>query len=76
MDMIERALINIFKEDGREVKKITDSTVTVVGFKEVTYNYKVDREQDSLTITNKIGAKVYEKSIRSYQDLSVSVTID
>lgn len=73
MDMIERALINIFKEEGREVKSITDNTVTVVGFKEVTYNYKVDREQDLITITNKIGAKVYEKSIRSYQDLSVTI---
>ena len=76
MDMIEKALINIFKEDGREVKKITDSTVTVVGFREVIYNYKVDIEQDLIIITNKIGATVYEKSIRSYQDLNITVTID
>ena len=76
MNRIEKALINIFKEEGREVKSITDNTVTVVGFTEVTYNYKVDREQDSLTITNKIGATVYEKSIRSYQDLNITVTID
>ena len=76
MNRIEKTLINIFKEEGREVKSITDNTVTVVGFTEVTYNYKVDREQDSLTITNKIGATVYEKSIRSYQDLNITVTID
>ncbi len=76
MNRIEKTLINIFKEEGREVKSITDNTVTVIGFKEVIYNYKVDREQDLIIITNKIGATVYEKSIRSYQDLNITVTID
>lgn len=73
MDQVKRAITNIFKEEGRTVKEITDNTVTAVGFREVTYNYEVDREQDLITITNKIGAKVYEKSIRSYQDLSVTI---
>ncbi len=73
MDKVKRAITNIFKEEGRTVKEITDNTVTAVGFREVTYNYEVDREQDLITITNKIGAKVYEKSIRSYQDLSVTI---
>lgn len=74
MNRIEKALINIFKEEGREVKSITDNTVTVIGFKEVIYSYKVD--EDLIIITNKIGATVYEKSIRSYQDLNITVTID
>lgn len=74
MDMIERALINIFKEENRAVIDITDNTVTVGGLKEITYNYTV--EGDIITITNKLGAKVYEKSIRSYQDLNVYVTMD
>ena len=52
MNRVEIAIRNIFKEENREVKNITDNTVTVVGFKEVTYNYKVDREQDLITITN------------------------
>ena len=74
MDMIERALINIFKEENRAVIDITDNTVTVGGLKEITYNYTV--EGDIITITNKLGAIVYEKSIRSYQDLNITVTID
>ena len=74
MDMIERALINIFKEENRAVIDITDNTVTVGGLKEITYNYTV--EGDIITITNKLGAIVYEKSIRSYQDLNVYVTMD
>lgn len=74
MDMIERALTNIFKEENRTVIDITDNTVTVGGLKEITYNYTV--EGDIITITNKLGAIVYEKSIRSYQDLNVYVTMD
>lgn len=74
MNRIERALINIFKEDGREVKKITDNTVTVVGLREATYNYIV--EEDLIIITNKRGITEFEKYISSYQDLNIAVTID
>ena len=41
MDQVKRAIINMFKEDGRTVTDITDHTVTAVGFREVTYNYEV-----------------------------------
>ena len=71
---IEKALINIFKEDGREVKSITTDTVTVVGLRETTYTYTVDK--DLITIANKRGITEFEKYISSYQDLNVSVTID
>ncbi len=74
MNRIEKALINIFKEDGREVKSITNNTVTVVGLKEVTYNYEVDN--DLIVITNKRGIIEFEKYISSYQDLKIKVTID
>ena len=74
MNRIEKALINIFKEEGREVKSITDNTVTVIGFKEVIYTYKVN--EDSLTITNKHGVTEFEKYISSYQDLKITVKID
>lgn len=74
MDRIERAIVNIFKEDGREVKSITNNTVTVVGLKEVTYNYEVDN--DLIVITNKRGIIEFEKYISSYQDLKIKVTID
>ena len=74
MDQVKRAITNIFKEEGRTVKEITDNTVTVDGFREVTYKYKV--EDDTIIITNKSGSTVYEKSIRSYQDLNVSAIIE
>lgn len=74
MHRIEIAIRNIFKEQGYTVKSITENTVTVDRFKEVTYNYTV--QDDLIIITNKIGVTVYEKSIRSYQDLNISVTID
>ena len=74
MDRIERAIVNIFKEDGREVKSIANNTVTVVGLKEVTYNYEVDN--DLIVITNKRGIIEFEKYISSYQDLKIKVTID
>ena len=74
MDQVNRAIINIFKEEDRTVKEITDNTVTVDGFREVTYKYKV--EDDTIIITNKLGSTVYEKSIRSHQDLDVKVIIE
>ena len=74
MDQVKRAIKNVFKEEGRTVKEITDDTVTVAGFREVTYKYKV--EDDTVVITNKLGSTVYEKSIRSHQDLNVSAIIN
>ena len=74
MNKVELAIINMFKEEGRTVKEITDNTVTVAGFREVTYKYKV--EEDKVVITNKLGSTVYEKSIRSHQDLDVKVIIE
>lgn len=74
MNKLEVAIKNVFKEESRTVKEITDNTITVDGFKEVTYNYTV--EGDTIVITNKLGSTVYEKSIRSHQDLDVKVIID
>ena len=74
MNKVEVAIKNIFKEEGRAVTDITVDTITVDRFKEVTYNYTV--QDDTIIITNKLGSTVYEKSIRSYQDLNISVTID
>ena len=74
MNRIEKAIINIFKEEGRAVTDITVDTITVDGFKEVTYNYTV--QDDTIIITNKLGSTVYEKSIRSHQDLDVSAIIE
>ena len=74
MNKLEVAIKNVFKEEGRTVKEITDDTVSVDGFREVTYKYKI--EGDKVVITNKLGSTVYEKSIRSYQDLNVSAIIN
>ena len=74
MNKVEVAIKNLFFEECRTVKEITDNTITVDGFKEVTYNYTV--QDDTIIITNKLGSTVYEKSIRSYQDLDVKVIID
>ena len=75
MDQVKRAIKNIFKEEGaRTVTDITVDTITVAGFREVTYKYKV--EGDTVVITNKLGSTVYEKSIRSHQDLDVSAIIE
>ncbi|MBP3932058.1 MAG: hypothetical protein J6D47_21105 [Peptostreptococcaceae bacterium] len=75
MDKVKRAITNVFKEEeGRTVTDITVDTITVAGFREVTYNYEV--EGDKVVITNKLGSTVYEKSIRSYQDLNVIAIIN
>ena len=74
MDQVKRAITNVFKEESRTVKEITDNTVTVAGFREVTYKYEVIG--DIVKVTNKLGSTVYEKSIRSYQDLDVSAIIN
>ena len=74
MDQVKKAIINMFKEQGRTVKEITDNTVTAVGFREVTYNYEVIG--DIVKVTNKAGLIQFKRSIRSYQDLDVKVIID
>lgn len=74
MDQVKKAIKNVFKEESRTVKEITDNTVTVAGFREVTYNYTI--QDDTIIITNKLGSTVYEKSIRSHQDLDVSAIIE
>ena len=51
MNKLEVAIKNVFKEEGRTVKEITDDTVTAVGFREVTYNYEVIG--DIVKVTNK-----------------------
>ena len=75
MNKVEVAIKNLFFEEGRTVKEITDNTVTVDGFREVTYKYKV--EEDKVVITKgKQDLVAYKKSIRSYQDLNVSAIIN
>ena len=74
MDQVNRAIINIFKEESRTVKEITDTTVTVAGFREVTYNYEVIG--DIVKVTNRAGLIQFKKSIASYQDLNVSAIIE
>ena len=75
MNKVEVAIKNLFFEEGRTVKEITDNTVTVAGFREVIYKYKV--EDDTIIITKgKQDLVAYKKSIRSYQDLNVSAIIE
>lgn len=75
MNKLKRAITNVFEEEGRTVKEITDTTITVDGFREVTYKYKI--EGDTVVITKgKQDLVAYKKSIRSYQDLNVSAIIN
>ena len=74
MNKLEVAIKNVFKEEGRTVKEITDNMIIVDGFREVTYKYEVIG--DIVKVTNKLGSTVYEKSIRSYQDLNVGAIIN
>ena len=75
MNKVEVAIKNLFFDEGRTVKEITDNTVTVAGFREVIYKYKV--EDDTIIITKwKQDLVAYKKSIRSYQDLNVSAIIE
>ena len=71
---VEVAITNVFGEEARTVKEITDNTVTAVGFREVTYNYEVIG--DIVKVTNRAGLIQFKRSIRSYQDLDVKVIID
>ena len=72
--VVKRAIKNLFFEESRTVKEITDNTVTVAGFREVTYKYEVIG--DIVKVTNKAGLIQFKKSIRSYQDLNVSAIIN
>ena len=75
MNKLEVAIKNVFKEEGRTVKEITDNMIIVDGFREVTYKYKI--EGDTIIITKgKQDLVAYKKSIRSYQDLNVSAIIN
>ena len=65
---------NIFKEVGHKVISITENTITTRKFEERTYTYKIDG--DLIVIKNRMGLKAFEKSIQSYQDLNITVTID
>ena len=71
---IEIAINNIFKESGYEVLEIAENTIVASKFDERKYTYTVDR--DIILIKNRMGLKVFEKSISSYQDLNITVTID
>ena len=70
---IEKAIHNIFKESGYEVLEIAENTIVASKFDERKYTYTVDR--DIILIKNRMGLKVLEKSISSYQE-SFSFTID
>ena len=73
-DRVVKAINNIFKEAGHKVISITENTITTRKFEERIYTYKID--EDLIVIKNRMGLKAFEKSIQSYQDLNITVTID
>ena len=73
-DRVVKAINNIFKEAGHKVISITENTITTRKFEERTYTYKIDG--DLIVIKNRMGLKVFEKSIQSYQNLNISIIID
>lgn len=66
MDRIERAIINIFKEEGYEVLNITENTIKAKKYIEAIYNYEVN--DDIIVIRNRQNRIVFDKFISSYQD--------
>ena len=66
MNRIERAIINIFKEEGYEVLNITENTIKAKKYIEAIYNYEVN--DDIIVIRNKQNRIVFDKFISSYQD--------
>lgn len=66
MDRIERAIVNIFNEEGYEVLNITENTITAKKYIEAIYNYEVN--DDIIVIRNKQNRIVFDKFISSYQD--------
>lgn len=74
---IEKAIHNIFKEDGHKVISISDDgTITgnIHGEQRI-YKYKIKAEDDTITIINKKGIIIAERFISSYQE-QFSFTID
>lgn len=66
MNRIERAIINIFKEEGYEVLNITENNIKAKKYIEAIYNYEVN--DDIIVIRNKQNRIVFDKFISSYQD--------
>lgn len=66
MDRIERAIVNIFNEEGYEVLNITENTIKAKKYIEAIYNYEVN--DDIIVIRNKQNRIVFDKFISSYQD--------
>lgn len=66
MDRIERAIINIFNEEGYEVLNITENTIKAKKYIEAIYSYEIDR--DIIVIRNRQNRIVFDKFISSYQD--------
>ena len=73
-DRVVKAINNIFKEAGQKDISITENTITTRKIEERTYTYKIDG--DLIVIKNRMGLKVFEKSIQSYQDLNISIIIE
>lgn len=66
MDRIERAIINIFNEEGYEVLNITENTIKAKKYIEAIYSYEIDN--DIIVIRNRQNRIVFDKFISSYQD--------
>ena len=66
MNRIERAIINIFKEEGYEVLNITENNIKAKRYIEAIYNYEVN--DDIIVIRNRQNRIVFDKFISSYQD--------
>lgn len=66
MDRIERAIINIFNEEGYEVLNITENNITAKKYIEAIYSYEIDN--DIIVIRNRQNRIVFDKFISSYQD--------
>lgn len=76
MNRIEKAIVNIFKEEGYEVLNITENTIKAKKYIEAIYTYEVDNDNDIIVIRNRQNRIVFDKFISSYQDLKIKVTID
>ena len=78
-DRVAKAINNIFKEAGYEVKLITNSGILVINptdkYKLDDYKYTVDEDNDIIYIRDNDDILVFEKFIQSYQE-PFSFTID
>ena len=66
MNRIEKAIVNIFKEEGYEVLNITENTIKAKKYIEAIYSYEIDN--DIIVIRNRQNRIVFDKFISSYQD--------